>query len=43
LQEAGAVNGGYADVSATISGSNGNFTATRAVGGTQHFYRIKRN
>lgn len=42
LQEASAVNGAYGDVSATVTGSNGNFKAVRAVGGSQQFYRIKR-
>ncbi len=42
LQEASAVNGNYGDVSATVTGSNGNFKAVRAVGGSQQFYRIKR-
>jgi hypothetical protein len=43
LQEAGTVNGGYGDVSATITGSGGSFKAVRALGGAQQFYRIKRN
>ncbi|MCW5554595.1 MAG: hypothetical protein KIS67_20845 [Verrucomicrobiae bacterium] len=42
LQEAATVNGTYGDVSATVTGSNGNFKAVRAVGGSQQFYRIKR-
>lgn len=42
LQEAATVNGTYGDVSATITGSNGNYKAVRAVGGSQQFYRIKR-
>ena len=42
LQEASAVNGTYGDVSATVTGSNGSFKAVRAVGGSQQFYRIKR-
>lgn len=42
LQEASAVNGTYGDVSATVTGSNGNFKAVRALGGSQQFYRIKR-
>lgn len=42
LQEAAVVNGTYGDVGAAITGSNGNFKAVRAVGGSQQFYRIKR-
>lgn len=43
LQEASTVNGSYNDVSATITGSGGSYTATRALGGSSQFYRIKRN
>ncbi len=43
LQEAPAATGPYGDVSATIIGSGGNYTATRALGGAAQFYRIKRN
>jgi hypothetical protein len=42
LQEASTVNGAYNDVPATITGSSGNFKATRAITSQAGFYRIKR-
>ena len=43
LQEAATANGTYSDVSASITGGGGSYTATRALGGSSQFYRIKRN
>jgi hypothetical protein len=42
LQEASVVTGAYGDVSATITGSGGNYKAVRALSAGPAFFRIKR-